>query len=298
MRTIEPTPIAPEALTACNVPENDYPEWSGVASYVVGDRRLYEHKIYEALVANTNCVPTAYISTIPPKWLDCGFDNRWKMFDKKVGSQTSLAEEIELTLAPGLVDSIAFLDVDAVAIDIVMTDPVEGVVYSATVDLIDQAVIDDAYTYFFIPIVTHDAAVLLGIPPYGNASISFTIRNPGGVAKIGTLAVGMQKSLGIALYQPSVGITDYSRKEKDQFGEYSIIERGFSKRLSCDVRLKSSKADDLHRTLAEYRATPVIWVGVDVGYSSTIIYGFFNSFEITLSGANYSSCTLEIEGLS
>lgn len=298
MRIIRPTNITDSMITACDVPETDYDAWSSATEYVVGNRCLYNHKNYECLENNTDNDPATYSITTVPKWLDLGYDNRWKMFDTIVGTQTSQATSFSITLVPGLIDSIAFLDVEATTIDIEMVDPVEGTVYEETIDMIMKSPVVDLYTYFFEPIITDDAAVLLGIPPFGSASITVTVTNTGGVAKLGTLALGTQKCLGLTLYEPSISITDYSKKEVDAFGNYTIVERRFSKKFSCDLNLNSSSVDDLQKTLATYRATPVIWVGSDASYSSMIIYGFYKSFQITVPYRTKSNCSLEIEGLS
>ena len=299
MILIRPTTISPVMLTACDVPEDDYTAWSSGTAYTVGTRCIYSHKIYECLVNNTNYQPDLNTTGTTPKWLDCGYDNRWKMFDAVVGSQTTQTTSISLTLEPGVIDSIAFLDVEATAIDIVMTDPVEGVVYTESIDLIAKTYIGDAYAYFFEPIILDDAAVLLGVPPYGSASIAITITNTGGTTKIGTLVVGAQKYLGGTQYDPSIGITDYSKKEADTFGNYTVVERAYSKRMSCNLFLPNTSIDSLQRTLASVRATPVVWIGDNEGtLSSMIIYGFYKSFEITIPYPDYSTCSLTIEGLS
>ena len=299
MRMIRPTTITEAMLTACNVPEDDYASWSSGTAYTVGTRCIYAHKIYECLVNNTNYQPDQNTTGTTPKWLDCGYDNRWKMFDAVVGSQTAQSTSITLTIVPGVIDSIAFLDLEATSIGIVMTDPVEGVVYTESIDLIAKTYIGDAYAYFFEPIILDDAAVLLGVPPYGAASIAITITNTGGTAKIGTLAVGAQKNLGGTRYDPTIGITDYSKKEADAFGNYAVVQRAFSKRMSCELFLANTEIDALQRTLAAVRATPVVWIGDNDGtLSSMIIYGFYKSFEITIPYPDNSTCSLTIEGLS
>jgi hypothetical protein len=285
-------------LTACNVPETDYTDWSAATAYVVGNRCLYAHKIYYCNVNHTNAQPDTNTSGVTPKWTDEGYDNRWKMFDQLVGSQTAQATSITLTIVPGLIDSIAFLDLEATSIEIVMTDPTAGEVYHETLDLISGSHIVDAYTYFLEPIILTDAAVLLGIPAYGAASIAITISNPGGTARVGTLVAGMQYDLGGTQYSPTIGITDYSSKTTDTFGNYTIVERVFSKRMSCELFLENTSVDSLQRTLASYRATPVVWIGTDIGFSSMIIYGFFKSFSIVIPYLNNSTCSIEIEGLS
>ena len=298
MIIIRPNSIAEAMLVSSDVPENDYSSWSSTTAYVVGDKVLYQHKNYECLVNNTNYDPVTYSKTTVPKWLDLGYCNRWRMFDTVVGTQTVQDESITVTIAAGLIDSIAFLDCEATSISITMTDPIAGVVYEELIDMVIGGGVIDGYTYFFEPIITTDSAVLLGIPPYGSANLEIVITNVGGEAKIGTLAVGTKKSLGLTLYDPTISITDYSKKDVDAFGNYTIIERRFSKKFNCDLLLDSSAVDDLQKTLAMYRATPLIWVGSDVSYSSMIIYGFYKSFQIVVPNRNKSNCSLEIEGLS
>lgn len=299
MRLIRPTAITDAMLVSCDVPENDYAVWSSATTYALGQKVIVttgSHRIYESLQnSNLNHDP----ATSPTYWLDTGATNRWKMFDAVVGSQTSQATSITVTLAPGIIDSMAFLDVEATNISVTITDPVEGVVYTESLDMITKTYINDAWAYFFEPIILDDAAVLLGVPPYGSASVSVTITNTGGTAKIGTLIVGAKKDLGGTQYDPSIGITDYSKKEVDAFGNYTVLQRSFSKRMSCSLIVDNSAVDNLIRTLAGYRTTPVCWIGDDDGlFSSMIIYGFYKSFEVTIPGPVVSNCSLEIEGLS
>lgn len=295
MRIIRPTKITSAMLTACNVPETEYAAWAGGVTYASGARVIYNHVIYESLAAsNLNYTPSSY----PTKWLSLGATNQWKMFDAVVGSRTVNAGSVTFTVAPGVIDSIAFLDLVASEINVVMTDPVEGVVYSETIDLVDESVVIDAYTYFFEPVIAKDATVLLGLPPYQNASISVEIVNIGFNAEVGTVAFGTQKSLGLTQYSPAIGITDYSKKEVDSFGNYYILQRAFSKKMSCDLVVPNESVDDIAKLLAGYRTTMLIWVGVDEGYSSLIIYGFYKSFQVVIEYPDYSNCSLEVEGLT
>lgn len=299
MRIIPPIQITDSQLVSSNVDEDEYSSWDEITAYTTGDTVIFQHKIYECLVNNTDVEPTTGVSTIPAKWLDLGYTNRWKMFDDKTGSQTTNEDSIEIELVLNeTYDSVAFLDVDGTTISVTMTDSIEGVVYSSVIDLVSKEIIDDAYKYFFSPIITDDAAILLGIPPYSSATLSIVINNPDATAAIGTLAIGMQKDLGATKYEPGIGIIDYSKKEVDTFGNYNVLQRSFSKRLNCELHIANNTVDELFRLLSQYRATPIVWVGSDVGFSSMLVYGFYRNFEITIPYYEYSVCTIEIEGLS
>lgn len=302
MRLIRRTVITPAMITACNVPETDYDEWVGGTTYTaLTSWVLHNHKVYQCLITHTtaaepdlNCAP---VETVSPKWLDAGYDNRWKMFDEKVGTQTSQADSITLTIKPGLIDSIVFLDLEAASIDIVMTDPIEGAVYTESIDLVMKTYIVDAYSYFFEPIILDDTVVLLGVPPYPNAEIAVTITNTGGTAKVGTLVFGTKHDIGDTQLRPSIGINDYTVKTTDDWGNYTVSVRDYSKTMNCSVSIDKDMVDFQQRTLASYRGVPVIWVGIDQGYSCMIVYGFFNDFKIVLETLAYSICNIEIEGL-
>lgn len=300
MRIIRPTTIIGSMLVSSDVPETDAAEWTNGATYLVGNTVIYNHVIYECVLNNTNKSPPLYVSGVSETvyWIDRGATNRWKMFDAKVGSKTQQSESITVELAPGLIDSAAFLDLTATEIEFAYTDPIDGLVYSETIDLINKSVIVDAYTYFFEPIIMSDAAVILGLPPYSNATLTITISNPGGVAEIGTLAVGMQTDLGLTQYDPTISITSYSKKTVDEFGVYSVIRRGFSKRMSCEFVFPNSQLDAIAKTLSEYDSELLVWIGADAGYSSMIIYGFFKAFTIAVPYPLDSKCNIEIEGLS
>jgi len=298
MKIIRPVSITDDVLVSSNIAEPYTGEvaWNPSTSYSVGQKvfRDGNHNIYERLVAGAT--PTAPESDAT-NWLLVGKTNRWQVFDKKVGSQSVRADSINFVLTPGRVDSICLLNISASTVLVEMTDPSEGLVYSHSVELISTAGIVDAYTYCFEEIVLKTDFVLTDLPPYVLASISITLSTPGAEVLCGEVVVGLQKILGLTQYSPSMGITDYSRKAVDIFGNYSVLERGFSKRMACDVLVETAVMDEVHKQLSVYRATPVVWVGSEL-YTSMLIYGFYKSFNMVLPGCQHAKCALEIEGLT
>ncbi|HFL2185791.1 TPA: hypothetical protein ACG3DQ_000770 [Pseudomonas putida] len=102
--------------------------------------------------------------------------------------------------------------------------------------------------------------------------------------------------LGEALYGTSVGITDYSRKERDTFGNMGIVERGYSKRADFDVIVQTSTVSQVQRLLSKYRAKPLVWIG-EASFQSTILYGYYKEFNLVISGPTVSDCSISVEGL-
>jgi len=94
-----------------------------------------------------------------------------------------------------------------------------------------------------------------------------------------------------------VGIQDYSRKERTDFGDVVLVERAFAKRASFQLLLRAAEVDSFNDFLASVRATPCLWIGSQ-RYESTTVYGFYKSFDIVIAYFDYSDCELELEGLT
>jgi hypothetical protein len=106
----------------------------------------------------------------------------------------------------------------------------------------------------------------------------------------------LQVDLGGTLINPALGINDYSRKETDDFGNTSLVERSFSKRMGVKLVLGNADVDRVHAALSAVRATPILWLGSG-RYSAMLVYGFFRDFEIDIAYTRHSYCTLNIEGM-
>lgn len=296
MRIIKPVDVTPAILTSSNVPETDYAAWDVATAYAVGDRRMYNHRNYESMVAHTGANPETDASD-PPKWLDLGATNRWRMFDDRVGSLTEQAGSIAVELQPGtVINSVALFNLLGRSATVTLTDPVDGIVYQRTVSLVDAGV-TDWYEWYFAPIGRQTDFVLLDLPAYGTATLSVTVDNASDTAACGHLVMGRQADIGVALYGSGVGITDYSRKEADAFGNSMVVERSFSKRAEFDVMVETHQISRVQRLLAGIRAQPVVWIGAE-GYESTVLFGYYRDFSISISGPSASDATITVEGLT
>src|SRR5687768_6334460 len=111
------------------------------------------------------------------------------------------------------------------------------------------------------------------------------------------MVVGPIIDFGSTQYGVEVGIRDFSRKEQDDYGNYTIVERAYSKRATYPLLLAADKVDSFQQVLAGLRATPVVFIGSDQ-YSSTAVYGFYIDFSIEIAYLYYSVCSIEVEGLT
>lgn len=236
----------------------------------------------------------------PSVWLDVGATNRWKMFDNSVQSQTTNADSIEVDIEPGtsVIDAVGLINIDAVSVELTVTDPLEGVVYAKTLSGISTDGITDLYAFFFEPIQRITDIAVTDLPPYASATLKVKLIEAGGTPKCGGCIVGQVLAVGDTEFGARVGIQDYSIKQRDSFGNYNIVERAFNKRANFTIHLESKLVDKLQNVLASYRATPIVYLGSG-SYGASILYGFYKSFEIEIGYVDgMSVATLEIEGLT
>lgn len=297
MKIIRPVTITDAMLTSSTVAETDHAAYNGATTYALGDKVIVttaDHSIYESLqAANTGNTP----ATSPAWWLKISATNRWKAFDVKVADQVSRTTDINYVLAPGAIDAISLLNIDGTSVQITMTDPTDGVVFDQTIDLTSTQNVIDGYTYCFEPIIRRTDLAVFDLPPYSAASVSITVTNTGGTAKLGELIIGRASRLGYTEYDPSIGIVSYSRKDTDTFGNFIVVKRAYSKRMSCNLFLDNAYVDEVVRQLSLYDAIPLVWVAAD-DFSSLIVYGYYRSFDVVIPYPTQSTCSLEIEGLT
>ena len=303
--------VTGSGLIYTDVPENDYPAWVGgttytaLTSYVIRTTAT-THKVYQCLVTHTAAAtPEDNTTGVTPKWLEIGPTNRWGMFDRKVGTTTTKATSMTYLLKPGRANSLGLLGIDADSVEVSLVANDE-IVYAASIDLNSGNTVGDWYQYFYEPIYSTDAvaitnlldATLMDLPAYGDGVLCVRFLSTAGSVTCGVMAVGLYAELGTTLYDPTIGIIDYSRKSVDAFGNYDITERTYSKRMSATLMVESTDVDNTARLLTQYRATPVVWVGADNLYSSLIVYGFAKDWEETIKGPTHSTCSIQVEGLT
>lgn len=302
MQAIEPLTITDSVLTSSTVPEDDYAAWSSGTTYSLGDRVIVVsvHKVYESAInSNTGNDPTTDDGT---NWIEVGATNRWKAFDQKLSDPVQQADSISYTFTTTdtIVNSIAFFALAADTVQITVTpDGAGSPVYDETYNLLDTTSIVDWYTYFFDPAGVKERELLVvDLPSYSSATITITITDTGNTAEVGQIVMGSLVTLGRTGYGTTVGIEDYSRKERDAFGNAVIIERAFAQKADYEVEITTQDTRRVQRFLSEYRAKPVVWIGNQDTSYGLIVYGFYTQFSINLATPSTSYTTLEVEGLT
>lgn len=277
MQLIIPIPITEsKVLTITNeVPENDYSSWSGGTTYALGDKAMRTtgvHHNYESLQAgNLNNTP----ESSPSWWLDLGATNRFKPFDSVPETQATKATPMVYHIAPGVAfNSVAVLNCDNTSVRIQTDNGYDQTVSTLATDIIKTDLSGAAGTH-----------------------LTVTINKTGGTAKVGEIVAGNYTDLGTMDMNPEVGIIDYSVKEVDEWGNWLVTARGYSKRMNCSLKLANTLIDSIFNLLSAYRAIPVVWVA-SPSYSCMILLGCFKDFTMVISSRDYSWWELSVEGFT
>lgn len=296
LRVIKSIAVTDGNLTATSVPEADHATWAIGTTYALAARVILAHKIYESLQAgNVGKAP----ATEPNWWVEVSPTNRWKLFDLSSTTQTVVdaADYYEITPAQA-VNAVALVNISGIlTVRVRLTDPSFGVVYDQTADLTDVPTEASWYAWFFEPRTEQTVFVASDLPSYPNAVLRVDVTSSG-AAYIGALVFGTQRSIGMGVQQGvRLGLTDYSRKERNTWGDTVLVQRAYAKRVSLQMLVDNAELDNTYNLLTDLRATPCLWIGTNL-YGSLTVFGFYTNFDIGIAYARYSDCSIDLESLT
>lgn len=319
MKVIIPQPFNTNMLISTGFTES-VSTWSAVATYVVGNRVVYPQpqfnpgpssvsKIYECIGTTFNGV--GIIGQVPDAensmyWVEVKTSNTYAMFDNTINNQsisTGVTVTIDLFLSKGI-SGISFINSEFGSVDIkIMEGSFTGQEkYRALYVKADSTSILNWYEYSKYTYISEEIPIsytdLVNIPNT-YLRIRLTPSNQTNQVKIGELIFGTVFDFGFTQRGITAGITDYSIKQVDDFGNVNFVERAFSKKFGCRVLVKNSNLNASQRTLYNLRATPAVWLASEEANTqeSTIIFGYYKDFSCELTYPDYSIYNLEIEGL-
>lgn len=260
-----------------------HPAYSAGTTYNDGDVVAVGTRLYESLVGSNlgNNPPTNSVKGDPAaKWLDIGATNQFACLDQTV-SQASVGPGPLQTFALNLrapANVVGLVGVEGTRVHIAFND-INGNIYTQSTASINAS------------------AVLVA---QGGTVVSVCVENTAGDVRIGECLVGAYEYIGDTQYGHSFSITDYSRKDTDEFGVTTFVERPFAKRMSCSVIVKKADYNRVINLFEQIRAKPTIYVATeDPAYSAgAIVYGNYADFSLEISYPTENLCALEVQGLT
>ena len=300
MRVIPPVTVTDSILTSSTIAEPSAGEtvWAAYTS-TIGDQRivLATHRVYEAVAATTDDPVTGAAKSVPT-WVDIGPTNKYAMFDTVVGTQSNATAPLEVELTPAqIINTIAGFNIDgAITVQVVVNSIAEGEVYNTTIEMLDNTAVVDFYEYFFSPIINVTEFLLTDLPAYSDQTITVTIDGDADI-DAGVLVMGRQTIIGTALYGTNWQALDYSRKERDEFGNFIIVSRSTADRFEYDVAIEKRLFGYTKGLLKGLSTTPCVWAGTDDTGDGTVVYGYYVDTSINLSSPSIIDATITVEGL-
>lgn len=297
LAVIAPDSVTDAVLLDTNVPESNYPTWVAETAYTKGQRvhTPANHTVYEAATDNTGMAP----ATNPNDWAKVGPTNRWAAFDGSISSQTANPGTIQYKLRFGYqVRWIQALNLKgAYSMRVEGVSDSAGDVFGKTVNLRPLPGGGGWWQWWFGRRFIPEQAAFSDLPGYPDMELTITITGGDDLA-VGTLLFGTPEyfTLGVRM-GANIGLQDYSRKERTEFGDVVLVPRAYARRANFTMVARAGEVDAIIQFMARVRATPCLWIGSDK-YEATTIYGFYKSFDMTIEYDEYSIFSLELEGLT
>ncbi len=308
MKIIRPLELLDGMLDSSNVSETSPAanEWDDTAKVVdelvtvtttANGASKATHLIYKCTTAHTDKDPTV-AENLSAYWQIEDATNRWRAFNGVLQQGTSNAGSIEYEITPGgIVNSVAFFGIDAQSINVKMTDPIDGEVYNEDFSMISPSGITNWWLYYYEAIVRENRLVITNMPAFPDAVIDITIDDAGSTAEAGEIVFGTSFTIGDSQNGASFSIIDYSTKNTDADGNTTIEQGAYADIADVNVIIETSRFNEIHKTLKNYRSTPLVWIPTD-DISQTFMYGYYRNFRNVISGPVVSTTLLQLEGLT
>jgi hypothetical protein len=305
-KMIIPSVVTDTTLVSSTVAEPsgaDPVVYNAANDFALGDKVFVGtgfHKIYECIQAHTAAggaqSPTAANSLY---WVVQRSTNRWKAFDQYIGDPATKADNAEWVVNfPEIVTAVALFGLSAATVQVVMDDADSVERYNRTIELDDNSGVSDWATYWFSPSIRRRNLVLTDLPPYADANVTITVTNTGGTVLVGQIVVGLVEVLGDTLDEVDLGIDDFSRKTRDDFGRFEITQRDYSEKMALSFVVDTFRIRYIRNRLAERRGLPTVYA-TDTRYDDNeySVYGFFPVMFPLARFAEKSEIRIEMEGL-
>ncbi len=311
-KMIEPETVDDAALVSSTVPETDAPEWDELVDYPLADPKNPEevmvttgsHAIYRAVAASGPSHGGAVdptTDTDSSHWVNIRSTNRWRAFDQYIGDPTVQADSAQWEIqAAGMVDGVALFGVSAATVTVLIKDSGGTEIYNQTHSMQDETGVIDGYTYCFSPIIRFDYLLVTDIAPYFASTVTVTAEATGEDVEVGQVVIGRQEAIGDTIEQVSLGIEDFSRKERDPgFGRFTVVERDYANLMTLPFAFPTSRATYLRSRLASRRAKLTVFAS-DSRFRANdyAVYGFFKNFQPIARIAEISEGAIELESIT
>lgn len=247
-------------------------------------------------VASTTITGNAPV-TNETYWARADSTNKWRMFDSSSSSQSIKADSMVVELRPtGRFNALYLGNINCASVQVEVRDSTGTLQYDETYSGIAMNWDVSFYSWYFDAIDRITDLFISDLPNLLNPRITVTFTDTGGTVQCGACIPNAMREIGATQYGMTVGIKDYSIKERDDYGNSKLIERAYSRTCTALVMVDNDDVDAIVNILASYRATAIIYSGAD-SFGSSLIFGWFNDFHNEIAYPSHSLLSMEMESL-
>lgn len=269
--------------------------FDSLGGYREGDEviSLSTHRRYRA-TTNTLDTPEAGSLKVPPTWTDIAPTNKYSAFSTYIHNRTESQSDISFEFQGINSDSIALFGmVNAESLELRGYNSSGDVIYTNDLILLDSESVD-----VFGEIRLLDSIVITGIDYDVVRIIVKLIKgDEQSTVAVGRIVVGKALELGVSQYGASLSIEDFSRRERDEFGNFTVSQRSTAKNINFDVKIDKQKVNAVFRLLSELTTIPCVWLGDD-NDAALQVYGFYSDYTHNIDYPSITSATISVEGLT
>lgn len=276
--------------------------WGDGTPYLKDDQvvvlRALADREYIAVASTTNQFPPDY----PAVWFERGVANPFKILDNAILSKTT--GETTLTTSvrvEGPAHALVLLGLENVVSVDVSVEFAGEPVYSQTHPVASTGETSSWTEYFFSEVDVSDAFYLQIPGWYYDAILSITLNgDTDDQIAVGQIVVGELTYLGDTQYGVNFGIKDYSRKEANDWGEITLVQRSYAKTMQVTLEIAKERMNAVYQKLTDARALPCVYNANNYGGTDTsyVLYGFYTDFSTVVQDYENVTCSIDIEGLT
>lgn len=294
MRIIEPYQVTPAMMVASNVPETEYSAWAPGSTYAMGARVVHAHGVWESVQAgNTGHDPTTDANST--WWVRLGATNRWRAFDNRLGGKVVGGATITYSIVlPRSLNAMAFFGLVASSIRVRVTAPGSAVVLDRTIELVNRPLIANFWEYVYSPFEFRPDLILTELLLPSGSTVEITI-TAGAIAEVAEIILGNDLAIGTTLTDTSLGIVDYSKKERDAWGGIYLVPRPATKTVRFRFCCPTDSAARVQKIIERVTSKLCIFYAVDGEdpFGATVA-GILRDYDLTLqTGMSFGSIDAE-----
>jgi hypothetical protein len=296
MKIIVPMAVT-EAMLTTNIPITESLWTAG--TYAKGIKKYLDTTLYEVVAASgtSDTIPVG-LDKDEPTWAVVGAINKMAMFDQYISWATDGVGDIEVSIAATTyIDTAIILNAKGKRVRVRVDNGT--VVYDQTKELKDISNLTASYwAWGFEPILPASDATFFDLPLYSGADILVDIEGDGAATSCGVLFLGRSRYMGETIGDMNGSIIDYSRKERNVFGDYDqLIKRGYSLKREYEIKMTANDLWPMESLLASLRTEACVWIGED-NQRWTLSYGRYTNITELMKTPDYATIAIEVEGLT